>query len=1768
MSDDYTTTTETAGRVAVGGSATGEIEAAGDRDWFAVEFEAGRTYRIDLRGSPTGDGTLADTFLRRILDSEGNKSTGDGSNRTYNDNHGGSVNSRVTFTATESGRYYIEASGDRDETGTYTLWVADVTPETVETLETPVVEDPPADGARAGAVDLGDITALEGPRFPAHSLGGEADSVNWFRFTLVEAKRVGLGLRRQDADADLVLEDGEGNELHRSGSSGTANEWIGATLLSGTYYVRVEAREAGSNEYLLRYGVSLPDPGEVERLEAERASGEADPPPAAGSVAEPAGEDFTADTATGGRVLAGESVTGEIGESGDVDWFAVELEAGTTYRFDLLGAGLGGGTLVDPYIRGIHDAEGVLLADTQNNDRGWFYLSSRVDFTPESGGRYYVAAGASGGETGTYRLEVTGFADDYAAGRGTAGSVAVDGSATGDIERAGDVDWHAVALEAGKTYRIDLEGSDTGAGTLSDPWLEGIHDGDGALLAGTLDNDAGEGRNARAVFTAESDGTYYVAAGAAAGTGTYRVSVADITGAGQTARYGPQPRVEVGGSAAGVLEESGDRDWFAVELAGGTRYRFDLKGSDTGSGTLADPRLDGVYDGDGVRLPDTERDGGGEGRESRLDFTPESDGTYYVAAGGHGGEAGSYRFEVAQAPWEVSVSDAEAHEADGVMRFRIGLNWASPSAVTLGYGTVDGTALAGEDYEAASGEVTFAPGETEKWVEVSLLDDFVEDSGETFALRLSGVSGADPVRAEATGTILNNEVAARSIDVGGTLAGRIEASGEIDWYEVELEGGKTYRFDMNKNGGGYFNSHIRGIYDDRNNLQPGTENDDYHAVGSSNFDARVFFTPDAGGTYYVAAGSSRMVSIIYNGNERVIDTGPYRFSVTPVSGDDYSAALPDDVEATPDTLQPGSVDVGGSTAGDIERPGDVDWFEVDLVAGKAYRFQMKGVATGDGSLQDPEIRGIHDSEGNLLPYTGNDNSWLLPGDPRPQWEPNALYAGLGLTQNASVLFTPEESGTYYVSAAQSSPGPGNMHVGTYRLHASEVDLDDDYPVSTATTGTVAVDGSTTGGVDYEGDVDWFAVTLEAGKLYRIDLEGEHDGDGTLKDPFLRGIHDADGSLIEGTADDDGGAGRNSRLFFEADRDGVHYIAAGAHDGYRGTYTLSVTGTPDDFPAGAGTTGAVAVDGSATGDIERAGDRDWFAVTFEAGKTYRIDLEGSPTDAGTLGDPRLRGIHDADGNLIEGTDDDDGGDGRNSRLTFEADADGTHYIAAGARGSDAGTYRVSVTELEDDYAADTGTAGTVAVGGSVTGSIDYPHERDWFAVTLEAGKTYRIDLEGSWTDAGTLGDPWLRGIHDSDGNLISGTDDDDGGDGRNSRLMFRADADGTHYIAAGAWSSDAGTYRVSVTEVEDDYAADTGTAGTVAVGGSVTGSIDYSNDRDWFAVTLKAGKIYRIDLEGSATDAGTLGDPRLRGIHDADGNLISGTADDDGGDGRNSRLTFEADVDGTHYIAAGARGSDAGTYRVSVSVTELEDDYAADTGTAGTVAVGGPVTGSIDYSNDRDWFAVEFEAGKTYRIDLEGSSTDAGTLGDPYLRGIHDGDGNLISGTADDDGGAGYNSRFTFRADVDGTHYIAAGARGSGAGTYRVSVTEVRDDYAADTGTTGTVAVGGSVTGSLDYSNDRDWFAVTFEAGKTYRIDLEGSATGAGTLRDPYLHRIHDSGGNLIADTADDDGGVGYNSRLTFEADRDGTYYIAAGAYEAGASGNGTGTYELSVEEVL
>ncbi len=111
-----------------------------------------------------------------------------------------------------------------------------------------------------------------------------------------------------------------------------------------------------------------------------------------------------------------------------------------------------------------------------------------------------------------------------------------------------------------------------------------------------------------------------------------------------------------------------------------------------------------------------------------------------------------------QGPVLLSVADARAREGvDPAVEFPVSLSRAAPGVVTVKYLTRDGTATAGEDYTAQSGTLTFAPGDTEKTIEVPILDDVLDEGSETFILRLTNPDGARIGDGEATGTIENSD---------------------------------------------------------------------------------------------------------------------------------------------------------------------------------------------------------------------------------------------------------------------------------------------------------------------------------------------------------------------------------------------------------------------------------------------------------------------------------------------------------------------------------------------------------------------------------------------------------------------------------------------------------------------------------------------------------------------------------------------------------------------------------------------------------------------------------------------------------------------------------------------------------------------------------------------------------------------------------------------------------------------------------------------------
>ena len=271
-------------------------------------------------------------------------------------------------------------------------------------------------------------------------------------------------------------------------------------------------------------------------------------------------------------------------------------------------------------------------------------------------------------------------------------------------------------------------------------------------------------------------------------------------------------------------------------------------------------------------------------------------------------------------------------------------------------------------------------------------------------------------------------------------------------------------------------------------------------------------------------------------------------------------------------------------------------------------------------------------------------------------------------------------------------------------------MEDDYP--TGTSGTFSVSQSQTGSFDTPSDVDTFEIRLQTGFTYRLDVEATS----ASVDPFFDLYEPFD---IYWGSDDDTGDGTNARIEITVTSTGIYRLDVVEFSGLTGTYSVSATVTEapfttgDDYPES--TSGELLVGGSQTGNIETMNDTDAFSIFLEAGYTYRFDLEGQDTGAGTLFDPAFY-IGNSLGN--EQVYDDDSGTGLNARIIdFTPATSGYHFLYAYVDDRDlTGTYRLSATQT----ASPTPTtptmislqAGDFAVDEGANTCLGSQHPQNW------------------------------------------------------------------------------------------------------------------------------------------------------------------------------------------------------------------------------------------------------------------------------------------------------------------------------------------------------------------------------------------------------------------------------------------------------------------------
>ncbi|NBB26300.1 hypothetical protein GVM20_14300, partial [Porphyrobacter sp. SLTP] len=207
----------TSGKVTPGFSVNDVLETSGDSDWFSIELVSGETYTFNTL-LPAGG--LSDSILT-LRDVNGNViTTNDDAN-----SQAGLAYSEITFTASTSGKYFLEVSGFGGATGAYYL-----------SSSRPVVDAEAANASTSAALVVG------GPSIVAQL--EQAGDRDWYAVTLVAGQAYEFFTSStaggSDVDTTLTLRNANGGVLaFNDDSNGMYSSIKFTATSSGTFYLDV-----------------------------------------------------------------------------------------------------------------------------------------------------------------------------------------------------------------------------------------------------------------------------------------------------------------------------------------------------------------------------------------------------------------------------------------------------------------------------------------------------------------------------------------------------------------------------------------------------------------------------------------------------------------------------------------------------------------------------------------------------------------------------------------------------------------------------------------------------------------------------------------------------------------------------------------------------------------------------------------------------------------------------------------------------------------------------------------------------------------------------------------------------------------------------------------------------------------------------------------------------------------------------------------------------------------------------------------------------------------------------------------------------------------------------------------------------------------------------------------------------------------------------------------------------------------------------------------
>ena len=224
--DDHGNDQASATELAVGEPVDGVVDDLFDFDFFAFSAEQGQTYLMEV-----ALGTLTDSALG-LYDSTGNQ-------EAWNNDFGDSTLSRIEWTASASGDFFISVEGyGVDSSGTYTLALSLVTGK----------DDHGSDPASATAIMLDGVVR------------GEIDNAmdyDYFAFQADEGQDYWVDVQHITLTAPAVrVYDSQGNEqeLTYDDTITQASHSTWTAPAPGDYFIAVKSGDGSAGSYLLRIG--------------------------------------------------------------------------------------------------------------------------------------------------------------------------------------------------------------------------------------------------------------------------------------------------------------------------------------------------------------------------------------------------------------------------------------------------------------------------------------------------------------------------------------------------------------------------------------------------------------------------------------------------------------------------------------------------------------------------------------------------------------------------------------------------------------------------------------------------------------------------------------------------------------------------------------------------------------------------------------------------------------------------------------------------------------------------------------------------------------------------------------------------------------------------------------------------------------------------------------------------------------------------------------------------------------------------------------------------------------------------------------------------------------------------------------------------------------------------------------------------------------------------------------------------------------------------